>query len=105
MLGTAIGPFRLTLEGTKAPQGPAHDCLVMGTRRTVGLTFYRIAAFDLEAKRVQGSVVAVVWMPKEGALELHRQLGEALHRLDRAGEDEVVEVDYSPRKVTTGRVM
>jgi hypothetical protein len=100
---TKVGPFRLTLQGGKVPDGPAHDCLVMGTRKTVGFTFYKISEFDLEEKKVQGAVTAVVWMPRLGAEELYRQLGEALLRLEQAREDEVVQIDYSPRTVTADR--
>lgn len=93
-----VGPFRLTLRTADEREGFAHDCLVAGTRRTVGFTFYQIEQFDLDNYRVEGEVAAMVWMPTNAAAELHRQLGEALARLAQAGEDEVVTVDHTPRQ-------
>ncbi|MDP2871124.1 MAG: hypothetical protein Q8P31_01060 [Bacillota bacterium] len=92
-----VGPFSLTLTGP-GQEGFANDCLVAGTRETVGFTFYRIADFDVEARKVQGQVSAVVWMPLVGARELYRQLGEALRQLELAGEGEVVTIDHRPKK-------
>lgn len=92
-----IGPFRLKLDAGSWQEGFAHDCLVAGDRRRVAFTFYEIAHFDVEAKEVRGQLSAMVWMPLSGARELHRQLGEALEQLKRAGEDEVVTIDHTPR--------
>lgn len=91
-------PFSLKLQGPCEQEGFAHDCLVAGTRKLVGFTFYEIAHFDVLGKAVQGRVSAVVWMPRIGAQELHRQLGEALAQLEVAEEGAIVMVDHMPRK-------
>ncbi len=93
------GHYALTLTGP-GPEGFAHDCLVAGTRRTVGLTFYEITDADQEARRVQGRVSALVWMPQESARALYCQLGEVLKRLEGAREDEVVQVDHALKRRT-----
>jgi|GEM_PF-3061670 len=89
-------PFALTLTGPGA-EGFAHDCLVAGTRETVGFTFYKISDFDVRCRKVKGQVSAVVWMPMVGAQELYRQLGEALAQLEYAADGEVVSIDHGPR--------
>ncbi len=96
-----IGPFRLVLTGP-GQEGFAHDCLVAGDRRTVGFTFYEISDFDTAAKKVEGRVAAVVWMPMPGAQELYRQLGNARPQRATAGDGEIVRVDYTPREGPAG---
>jgi hypothetical protein len=100
MSRVGVGPFLLELHASCGQEGFAHDCLVAGTRETVGFTFYKISDFDVVNKKVQGQVSAVVWMPLVGAHELLRQLGEALARLESADEGTVVEIDHTPRKRT-----
>lgn len=97
MTGKKIGPFFLALTGP-GQEGFAHDCLVAGTNKTMGFTFYQIEEFDVERRKVRGKVAAVVWMPIAGAQELHRQLGEALTLLEHAADSDVIRVDHTPRQ-------
>jgi hypothetical protein len=98
MSRTKIGPFHLKIDVDTWQEGFAHDCLVSGDRKKVGLTFYEIADFNTTAKEVKGKLTAMVWMPRAGAEVLFIQLGEALAQLDRAGVDDVVRIDHTPRK-------
>jgi len=53
---------------------------------------------DCRKDEVKGKLTAMVWMPRAGAEVLFIQLGEALAQLDRAGVDDVVRIDHTPRK-------
>jgi hypothetical protein len=95
--------FTLKLRGPCDQDGFAHDCLVSGTRETVGFTFFRIEDVDHAKREVQGQISALVWMPRERAQELHRQLGEALRNLESSGDGEVVCVEHMPKQGLDGR--